>query len=177
MEYSHSRKTKQGIIIKGQRSRKHEIKVKGHEGYIKNIVKAITQEVWKERKGRCSTKWRRTFPPSWRNARMLRMRAPQGVKAAINGIFNILYPGGSDVKVSAYNVGDRGSTPGLGRSPWRRKWQPTPVLLPGKSHGWMQEPGGLWSMVPKSRTRLRDFTCTFKVLSGNQLESITLYEV
>ena len=22
-----------------------------------------------------------------------------------------------------------------GRSPWRRKWQPTPVFLPGKSHG------------------------------------------
>ena len=22
-----------------------------------------------------------------------------------------------------------------GRFPWRRKWQPTPVLLPGKSHG------------------------------------------
>ena len=21
--------------------------------------------------------------------------------------------------------------------PWRRQWQPTPVLLPGKSHGWM----------------------------------------
>ena len=20
--------------------------------------------------------------------------------------------------------------------PWRRRWQPTPVLLPGKSHGW-----------------------------------------
>ena len=24
---------------------------------------------------------------------------------------------------------------GLGRIPWRKKWQPTPVLLPGKSHG------------------------------------------
>ena len=25
----------------------------------------------------------------------------------------------------------------LGREdPWRRKWQSTPVLLPGKSHGW-----------------------------------------
>ena len=25
----------------------------------------------------------------------------------------------------------------LGREdPWRRKWQPTPVLLSGKSHGW-----------------------------------------
>ena len=21
-------------------------------------------------------------------------------------------------------------------SPWRRQWHPTPVLLPGKSHGW-----------------------------------------
>ena len=25
----------------------------------------------------------------------------------------------------------------LGREdPWRRKWQPTPVLMPGKFHGW-----------------------------------------
>ena len=38
------------------------------------------------------------------------------------------------VKGSAYNAGDLGSISGLGRSP-RRKWQPTPVLLPGKSHG------------------------------------------
>ena len=30
---------------------------------------------------------------------------------------------------------DLGSIPGLGRFPWRRKWQPTPVLLPGKFHG------------------------------------------
>ena len=27
---------------------------------------------------------------------------------------------------------------------WRRKWQPTQVLLPGESQGW--EPGGLPSM-------------------------------
>ena len=26
--------------------------------------------------------------------------------------------------------------------PWRRKWQPTPVLLPGKIP-WMEEPGRL----------------------------------
>ena len=25
--------------------------------------------------------------------------------------------------------------PVSGRFPWRRKWQPTPVFLPGKSHG------------------------------------------
>ena len=25
---------------------------------------------------------------------------------------------------------------GEGSIPWRRKWQPTPVFLPGESHGW-----------------------------------------
>ena len=25
--------------------------------------------------------------------------------------------------------------PWVGKSPWRRKWQPIPVLLPGKFHG------------------------------------------
>ena len=25
--------------------------------------------------------------------------------------------------------------PWVGKNPWRRKWQPTPVLLPGKFHG------------------------------------------
>ena len=43
------------------------------------------------------------------------------------------FPGGSDGKGSVYNAGDPGLIPGLGRSP--RKWQSTPVLLPGKSHG------------------------------------------
>ena len=45
------------------------------------------------------------------------------------------FPGGSEVKVSVWNAGDLGLIPGSGRSPWRRKWQPTPVLLPGESHG------------------------------------------
>ena len=29
----------------------------------------------------------------------------------------------------------RGFNPWVGKIPWRRKWQPTPVFLPGKSHG------------------------------------------
>jgi len=44
-------------------------------------------------------------------------------------------PGGSEVKAPACNVGDQGSIPGVGKIPWRRKWKPTPVLLPGESHG------------------------------------------
>ena len=30
--------------------------------------------------------------------------------------------------------------------PWRRQWQPTPVPLPGKSHGWRSLVGCVWSM-------------------------------
>ena len=45
------------------------------------------------------------------------------------------FPGGSEVKASACNVGDQGLIPGLRRFPWRRKWQPTAVFLPGESHG------------------------------------------
>ena len=29
----------------------------------------------------------------------------------------------------------RGFNPWVGKIPWRRKWQPTPVFLPGRSHG------------------------------------------
>ena len=43
--------------------------------------------------------------------------------------------GSSDSKASACNAGDPSSIPGLERFHWRRKWQPTPVPLPGKSHG------------------------------------------
>ena len=46
------------------------------------------------------------------------------------------FPGGSVVKNLPANVRDVISIPGSGRSPsWRKKWQPIPVFLPGKSHG------------------------------------------
>ena len=45
------------------------------------------------------------------------------------------FPGGSDHQESASNAGDPGSTPGVGKILWRREWQPTPVFLPGESHG------------------------------------------
>ena len=44
------------------------------------------------------------------------------------------FPGGSAGPESAGNAGDLGSIPALGKIPWERKWQPTPVFLPGKSH-------------------------------------------
>ena len=43
---------------------------------------------------------------------------------------------------------------------WRRRWHPTPALLPGKSHGWRSLVGCNHG-VRKSRTQLSDFTFTF----------------
>ena len=45
------------------------------------------------------------------------------------------FPGGSDGKVSAQGWRP-GFNPWVGKIPWRRKWQPTPVFLPGKFHRW-----------------------------------------
>ena len=48
----------------------------------------------------------------------------------------IFFPvGGSDGKASCLQCGRPGFDPGVGKILWRRKWQPSPVLLPGKSHG------------------------------------------
>ena len=68
-------------------------------------------------------------------------------------------PGGSVVKNPPASAGDderHRFHPWVRKLPCRKKWQPTPVFLPGKSHG-PGEPGGLWSVgVAKSQTRLSD---------------------
>ena len=48
------------------------------------------------------------------------------------------FPDGSAETESACSAGDTrelGSIPGVGKSPWGREWLPTPVSLPGESHG------------------------------------------
>ena len=51
-----------------------------------------------------------------------------------------------------------GFDPWVGKTPWRRKWQPTPVLLPWKSHGWRSLVQATIHGVAKSRARLSGFT-------------------
>ena len=57
-------------------------------------------------------------------------------------------PGGSVAKNLPDSAGDVEMLVGsLGREEtWRRPWQPTPVILPGESHGWRSlagfSPGG-----------------------------------
>ena len=46
--------------------------------------------------------------------------------------------------------------PWVGKIPWRRKWQPTPLFLPGKSHGQRSLEG----YSPWGRKRVRDDLAT-----------------
>ena len=45
------------------------------------------------------------------------------------------FPGGTRGKEPACQCRRRRFDPWVGKIPWRRKWHPTPVFLPGKSHG------------------------------------------
>ena len=94
------------------------------------------------------------------------------VKNQIKYTKGLLLPCGSDSKASAYNAGDPGSIPGLGRSPGEGNGkQPTPVLLPRKFHGWRSLVG--YSPWAHKETQLSDFTFTFTpwILKRVQLHS------
>ena len=70
------------------------------------------------------------------------------------------FPGGSEVKASASNVGDLGSNPWLGRSPREGNGNPFQYSCLGNP----MDGGAWWATVhgvTKSRTRLSDFTFTF----------------
>ena len=72
----------------------------------------------------------------------------------------MLFPGGSDSKASAHNAGDPGSIPWVGKIPWRRKWQPTPVLLPRKFHAWRSLVGySSWGRKELDTTERLHFLC------------------
>ena len=68
------------------------------------------------------------------------------------------FPGGSDGKASAYNVGELGSIPVLG-NPLEKEMATHSSTLAWKIP-WMEERG-----VSKSKTRLSDFSFTFYYFS------------
>ena len=74
------------------------------------------------------------------------------------------FPGGSDGKESACNVGDLGSIPGLRGSPGGGHDNPTPVLLPGEFHGQRSLAGySLWDHKELDMTEQLSlvFHCTY----------------
>ena len=74
----------------------------------------------------------------------------------------IIFPGGSDVKVSAYSVGALSSIPGLGRSPEEGNGNPLQYSCQENP----MDGGALWATVhgvTKSQTWLSDFTTLEKM--------------
>ena len=67
-----------------------------------------------------------------------------------------------------------GFDPWVGKIPWRRKWQPTPVLLPGKSHGRRSLVGySPWGPKESDRTERLHFHFSLSCIeegNGNPLQ-------
>ena len=59
------------------------------------------------------------------------------------------FPGDSVLKNLPANAGDADLIPGR-KITWRRNWQPTPVFLPGKSHGQRKMVMGSQKVLKKS---------------------------
>ena len=63
------------------------------------------------------------------------------------------FPGGSDSKRVCLQCQRPGFNAWVGKIPWRRKWQPILVFLPGKSHG-QRRPAGYGAWHPRVRDDL-----------------------
>ena len=90
-----------------------------------------------------SRKWQPTpvfLPGEFHGQRSLAGCSPWGHKESDTRELQILLlsslrlPCASDGKRVCLQFGRPGLNPWVGKIPWRRKWQPTPVFLPGESH-------------------------------------------
>ena len=79
-------------------------------------------------------------------------------------------PPGSAVRIHLQRTRLRkhGFDPWVGKIHWRRKWQPTPLFLPGKSQGqrnlvchspWGHKELDMWELDTHVRTHARTHTC------------------
>ena len=88
---------------------------------------------------------------------------------------NLVFPRWLSGKESACQCRRHGFDPWVGKIPWRRKWQPTPAFLPGKSHGQRS----LVSYSPWGRKRVghnlpikQKFTTSYHLLVGPLIVSV-----
>ena len=87
----------------------------------------------------------------------------------------LVFPGGSDGKASACNVGDPGSIPGLERS-LEKEMATHSVLLPGKFHGLRSLVGySPQGRKESDRTEQLHFHFSFKINTFPISQKVTLY--
>ena len=76
-------------------------------------------------------------------------------------------------KESACQCWRHGLDPRVGKIPWRRKWQPTPVFLPGKSHGQRNLVGfSPWGRKRTEHDLAIEQGCTPNALHASQIQPV-----
>ena len=92
------------------------------------------------------------------------------------------FPGGSVVKNFPANVGDAGEAGSVSRIRkilWRRKWQPTLVFLPGKSHGQRSpsgySPQGCKELYMTQQLSLQSKSLTYKPSNCELSKEVTMH--
>ena len=86
------------------------------------------------------------------------------------------FPGGASGKEPTWQCRRWELDPWVGKIPWRRAWQPTPVFWPGESP-WTEEPGGLQSMGSKTVGHDWSNAACIHTATWMDLEVIILSEV
>ena len=86
------------------------------------------------------------------------------------------FPCGASDQESTCNAGKRcGFDPWTRKIPWRRAWQPTPVFMPGESHGQRSLVGyGLWGCKESDTNKQLTHTHTHTHISAWGTHSSTL---
>ena len=92
----------------------------------------------------------------WYNSHNIKLQLYSVQSSGFQYIQNVVqgFPGGTSSKeptCQCRRCKGCGFNPWVGKIPWRRAWQPTPILLPGESP-WTEEPGGLQSIGSQSQT-------------------------
>ena len=80
----------------------------------------------------------------------------------------LVFRGGSVCKESTCSAGDTGRckfNPWVRKIPWRRKWQPTPGFLPGKSRG-QRSPADCSARGSESQTTSQNIVSSLSFLSS-----------
>ena len=85
------------------------------------------------------------------NDRELRRQSKYGGKV-MSAKVNLSLKGLQDIPCQCRR---QGLDPWVKKTPWRRKWQPTPIFLPGESHGQRSLEDYTVHRVPRSQTRLK----------------------
>ena len=90
------------------------------------------------------------------HARTLQSNQPSTCAETVPSTGGLLIWAGLREERTHLQCGRRGLNPWIGNIPWRKKWQPTPVFLPGEPHG-QRSPGGYSPGGHKSWTRLSTY--------------------